>query len=655
VTANARQTAADALTVLELLAKEVPPNEFDRLVDTARSSGVPPADLQRLVRARELALTIRSLFARRQQREAGLTALVDTARDLTLPYELDALLKVIARRARQLLNLDMSWVSFYDQEAGDGYVRTADGHATALTVGLRIPSASGVGSGARSNAAPFWTHEYLSDPRIHHSGELDTVVREEGLSAIMAVPLKHGDSIFGMLYVADRQIRYFSPDEVSLMNSLADLASVAIERTQLLDRMHAEATELEHGSAQARTDLGDARRVADAHLRLTEQMLGSGDLADLVALAGEALESTVVVRGADGAELALTGSLRAPDEAEVLRASFDARLSREPVCVDGRTWVLALGTKGDDLGTMLVCPDQPLSPAGRQLLRLTGSTASVALAMHRTAAIAESQVRDEFLDDLLATPRQPTHQLQARAKRIAVDLGRPHVVVVARPESGSPGRAAVWASSYAYRNGGLRSVRGGCIILLLQGDDPSATARAVARDVSPLLDQPVTVAGAGPFSGLDNVYPTCQEALRCLEAQTALGAAGTTASARELGFLGFLLSENNDVVGYIQQTLGPVLDYDAQRATNLAETLEAYFASGSSPTYAAELLHVHPNTVSRRLERISELLDANWQKPGRALEIQLALRLQRTKHTLLGPSGTPPDAVAPHAARSLRP
>lgn len=83
-----------------------------------------------------------------------------------------------------------------------------------------------------------------------------------------------------------------------------------------------------------------------------------------------------------------------------------------------------------------------------------------------------------------------------------------------------------------------------------------------------------------------------------------------------------------------------MLEYDRQRSTELVQTLGAYFESGSSPTYAAEKLHVHPNTVSRRLERIGELLGPGWQDTERSLDIQLALRLVRLRH-LLGGSVTP--------------
>jgi DNA-binding PucR family transcriptional regulator len=40
---------------------------------------------------------------------------------------------------------------------------------------------------------------------------------------------------------------------------------------------------------------------------------------------------------------------------------------------------------------------------------------------------------------------------------------------------------------------------------------------------------------------------------------------------------------------------------------------------------------VHVNTVSQRLERISSLLGSDWQRPGQALELQLALRLRHLR------------------------
>lgn len=96
----------------------------------------------------------------------------------------------------------------------------------------------------------------------------------------------------------------------------------------------------------------------------------------------------------------------------------------------------------------------------------------------------------------------------------------------------------------------------------------------------------------------------------------------------DLGFLGLVLGEHGDPGRFLRATIGAVLDYDDDRGTQLAETLDAYFAAGRSPTRARTALHVHANTVNQRLERVGQLLGPRWQQPEQSLEIQLALRLR---------------------------
>ncbi|MEV7562155.1 helix-turn-helix domain-containing protein, partial [Streptomyces sp. NPDC089795] len=53
---------------------------------------------------------------------------------------------------------------------------------------------------------------------------------------------------------------------------------------------------------------------------------------------------------------------------------------------------------------------------------------------------------------------------------------------------------------------------------------------------------------------------------------------------------------------------------------------------------AAEILHVHVNTVVQRLERVGSLIGRDWQAPERALELQLALRIHQVdRHDGPGP------------------
>jgi DNA-binding PucR family transcriptional regulator len=61
----------------------------------------------------------------------------------------------------------------------------------------------------------------------------------------------------------------------------------------------------------------------------------------------------------------------------------------------------------------------------------------------------------------------------------------------------------------------------------------------------------------------------------------------------------------------------------------LMDTLETYFATGQSLVASAKRLHIHPNTVTQRLDRVKRLLGVDWNSPDHTLEVQLALRLHR--------------------------
>ncbi|MGW0395256.1 helix-turn-helix domain-containing protein [Streptomyces sp. NPDC003042] len=622
-----------SLAVLELLAAKAPRSRYDALLDEARRAGADAARLAELTRAVELAHSLRASASRREQREAALTALVDTAHDLTSPYDIDGLLRLITRRARRLLRFDMAWLSL-SRPDGSAYVRTTEGETTALNVGLELGTGRGLGSVAQSRRSPVWTADYLADRTIAHAPGIDAVVEAEGLRAVIAVPLRRGDSSLGALYGSDRAVRQFTPDEIGMLLSLADLAAVAIEKARLLEQTRDEVTELEAFGSRTNTALTRVRYLWQCHARLAGMVLDGAGLATLARATADALDGVLQVRDPGGRPLTATGELPGLDEEMVTKGALQALTDRRPVGLPGDLWLAPVLAGAEDLGVLLLSASAPLADEDVRLLQLAAQSVASLMLIQRGTAAAEGPVHDELLADLLERPDCVDLHLLERTRRLGIDLDRPHVVVVARPEGGELGKAVAWASSYAYRMGGLKGVRRGCIVLVLPGTDASAAAHRASGELSPMLGHAVSTGAAGPTGSPGEVARVYAEAVRCLDALTALDGVGGTASLRELGFLGLLLSADHDVESFIASTIGPVLEYDTDRLTELTRTLDAYFASGASPTHAAEVLHVHPNTVSRRLERIAELLGPEWQKPGRALEIQMALRLRKARTVL---------------------
>ena len=214
---------------------------------------------------------------------------------------------------------------------------------------------------------------------------------------------------------------------------------------------------------------------------------------------------------------------------------------------------------------------------------------------------------------------------------LGLRLHAPHVLAVCRCDE--PRRRGVALAAGALGDGrALVAEHGDGIAVLLPGRDATSVATDLVRRVGgPAAGGTVTVGASGPLAPARGLATAYAEAGRTADALVALGLAGHGASARDLGFVGLVLGDGADVEGYLSRVLGPLLDYDSRRGSDLVGTLAAYFAAGASPRRAATALHVHVNTVGQRLDRATSLLGDDWQTPERALEIQLALRLHRRR------------------------
>ncbi|MET8682389.1 GAF domain-containing protein, partial [Streptomyces sp. NPDC004647] len=426
---------SDVLALLEVLADQGPVDRLDAPVDQARRRGAHGAELEAVERAQRLGVAIHTQLNRRRQRDTGLSILVDTARELAAPYGLEAVLKVITRRARLLLGVDMSYISLQDEQAAAFRVRASDGHTTMLNVGLQLSAGTGLGSAVLANPSPFWTPDYLADDRFQHSETVDEVVRAEGLHAILAVPLSSCTQPLGALYVADRRVRHFTADEISLLSSLADLGGVVIERARHLDSITAEVHDLRQHVSRSEADLRSAGELGAIHDRLIESVLRGGDLRALAQEMSRRLDGGLLILSANGTVLETAGDMPEKEESALVVAAMDAHAAGEPVPVplDGGMWAVPVFAGNEYLGTLLLNPSRPLTDRDQRLLRCAAQAAAVLLLLQssRTAA-AEGQVRDELLDDLLVSPQRPRQQLEKRARRFGIDLSAPHVVVIAR-------------------------------------------------------------------------------------------------------------------------------------------------------------------------------------------------------------------------------
>ncbi|MEU2927193.1 helix-turn-helix domain-containing protein [Streptomyces sp. NPDC007251] len=614
---------------LELLARDASAEAYEQPVLLARAEGGPADRIAALEQAKLLALRVRAELEGRRRREAELSALFETAHDLAGLRDLDAVLQAIVQRARSLLGTDVAYLTLNDPARGDTYMRVTEGSVSARFQQLRLGMGEGLGGLVAQTTRPYVTDDYFKDARFQHTHTIDAGVRDEGLVAILGVPLMLGHHVIGVLFAADRRARVFERAQIALLGSFAALAAAAIDTANLLTETRAALAGLERANEIIRDRSAVIERASDVHDRLAELVLRGGGVHDVAAAVSEVLDGAVEFCEADAAP------------AEALEASrAEGHAVRH-----GSDWIAAVAAGGELLGALVLRGHPGLDPVDQRTLERAAMVTSLLLLARRSAAEAEQRVRGELLDDLLDARDRDPRLLRERATRLHADLDATHVVLAARldgpaadADEEAAARRRLWsaASHLAATRHGLSAARDGGTVLLLPlagGDTATDLARRTARQLGTAVHQSVTVGASAPVTGLttrpETVAAAYAEGRRCLDALRLLGRAGDGAAAEDFGFLGLLLAGERDIAGFVDRTIGPVVHYDERRGTELLRTLDAYFACGMSPARTKDALHVHVNTVAQRLERVGRLLGEDWQDPARALEIQLALRLHR--------------------------
>ena len=110
-TVRFRETA----NLLELLANDAPAEEYRRLAERARESRASD-EADRWQRDTLLALQLRARLEHACRRNAELRLLTDSVRDLAWPEEVDSLLKLIIRKARVLVDAEVSCLMLRERD-----------------------------------------------------------------------------------------------------------------------------------------------------------------------------------------------------------------------------------------------------------------------------------------------------------------------------------------------------------------------------------------------------------------------------------------------------------------------------------------------------------------------------------------------------------
>jgi signal transduction histidine kinase len=169
---------------------------------------------------------------------------------------LDDLLEALLARTRDALDADTCAVLLLDQTGAELVARAAVGLEEEVERGVRIP----VGRGFAGRIAAERRPVVIED--VDHAEVFNPLLREKGVRSLVGAPLLVEGRVLGVLHVGTLAPRRFEPDDVELLQLVADRVAIAIEHARLFEAERDARIRLEN--VQAVTD------VALEHLGLDE-------------------------------------------------------------------------------------------------------------------------------------------------------------------------------------------------------------------------------------------------------------------------------------------------------------------------------------------------------------------------------------------------
>ena len=321
-----------------------------------------------------------------------------------------------------------------------------------------------------------------------------------------------------------------------------------------------------------------------------------------------------------------------------------ARRAREPVFLDPIPEIgVTLGRIIapiiiDDVvhGIMWIIAERAINhPLERELVKQATTAAALILLKENAAREVRNVLSGDFFANLLREPLDIS-QLKRQARRLDYQLNTPRQVIVIYgvpldPASQQSFGAAVDNWLHENDQPALKAWRGDHLVLVLENDaSPNGvtTAHTLYDDLEhPQWSLQLGVGQAYAEATPQNVRQSYQEALEATEIAIKQSNLKGVYAFADLGVLHWLyqLTPQQHHNNRYTQLITTLQKHDESHRTELVPTLFAYCQHDFSLTLTAQQMHIHRNTLVKRLNRIEQLCGVELKKSAEILNLYIAL------------------------------
>ncbi len=463
---------------------------------------------------------------------------------------------------------------------------------------------------------------------------------EDRFHSMLSVPIESGPRLVGVLNAQAAELREFNAGDIDFLRAIAGQVAGILERSELQRRLEAQLSEIQLSH--------------DIHERFTKLSLEGAGIRSILEAVGALAGGPAALYSPDRDRVRGVGELSdgMPPRVHVPGAVLQAG-AREVRISAGRPVraidLVPVRAGPDVLGLLAVgLNDQAGDSPGRLRALEHGSTVlALEMSKERAAAEVERRLRGDLVEEVLAGGLEgdEAERIARQAERLGHRLPHRAWVMVLEPDDDETEAAVLTRGDRldAALSGLIRSrmpdtlalVRSASAVFLVP-DEVAPDLAACEKLAGQILAAAAPIMKPGSASvGFGNLANSVAELARShVEARQALrltrraGGRGRVASYRALGAFRLLLEVQSPEAlrRFVEELLGPLLEYAQSRDTPLLETLEALSTKRWVRRAAARHLSIHINSMSYRVERIQSLTGLSLDDPETRVAISIALR-----------------------------
>ncbi|WP_181346994.1 GAF domain-containing protein [Thalassobacillus sp. CUG 92003] len=598
-------------------------------------------------------------YDHKKQDDEFLYLLMHTAKTLASEMYQDDILEVVIQSVVEAVQFaDTGFLFLYDSQIEKLLVQAAIGFREESYKKTRLKTGEGVSGRvfekgepiiingkndirqAMNNMSPT-NHRYYVEAIEHR--------QERYPDCMMSVPLRFQHETIGVLTIDSFEANaFFTDSDLLLLETLADHVAIVITHARLYKNERKKREAFEQTLQALRQEHERMQRTTDFHHRLTNIAARGEGAEAIVNTLKQTVPSPFIIYDAllqpyYMTEVAETKSLpprflHHPRVQDVMKTHKWQIIPLQ----EEKLIVLPIIGVESIWGFMCVWTEEDQLAKNDIVLFEYGATV-LSLELTKEEAIQEAELRakGELVEGILSG--QSPSMLEVQASNLGLDLSDYYVMILGRlPSDGAEGmmpehikrsrREAVQFLENEVKKrdmNGIISMNRSYIFAMISFSEQAGKANArdqmkAFADTLNAMTLPIQLGIGRVYKHLSNVNQSYVDAEKCLELL------GHNTDQRVISFINagiyrFLLQHSNEELRlFIEDILGPLLQYDEKKNGELMKTLAAYVKYDKDLKTITDALNIHHNTLYYRVNRIQDILDMDVTNTDEWFNVQLA-------------------------------